>query len=55
MHDLKTERNFYLQATWVIDVLALFFDMFSMDVCTTGRLVQENIFNQLFLLKCIVE
>ena len=47
MRAVKTERNFDLQATWVIDVPGLFFDMFSMGVCTTrhwevsGRPVQE--------------
>ena len=45
--DLTTERSFDSQATWVIDMLGLFFDMLSMDVCTirhrqtSGRLVQE--------------
>ena len=43
--DLTTERSFDLQATGVIDVLGLFFDMISMGVYTTrhwpmaGRLV----------------
>ena len=47
MVDLTTERNFDSQATCVIDVLGLFFDMLSMCVRTTrrwqtsGRLVQE--------------
>ena len=48
MDDLKTERSFSSQATWVIDVLGLFFDMLSMGVFkenrlwqTSGRLVQE--------------
>ena len=30
--DLTTERSFSSQATWVIDVLGLFFDMLSMVV-----------------------
>ena len=48
MDDLTTERSFDLQATRVIGILGLFFDMFStMGVCTTrhcqtsGRPVQE--------------
>ena len=47
MDDLTTERSFGSQATWVIYVSFLFFDMLSMGVCTTrhwhtsGRLVQE--------------
>ena len=47
MDDLTTDRSFDLQATWLIDVLGLFLDMLSMDVCTTrqwqtsGRLVQK--------------
>ena len=47
MDKLTTEFSFDLQATWVIDVLGLFYDMLSMDICTTmywemsGRLVQE--------------
>ena len=47
MDDLTTERSFDSQATWVIDVLYLLFDMLSMGVCTTmhwqlsSRLVQE--------------
>ena len=47
MDDLTTERSFDSQATWVIDVLDLFHDMLSMNVCATrhwhtfGRLVQE--------------
>ena len=35
MDDLKTERSFYSQARLVINVLRQFFDMLSMDVCTT--------------------
>ena len=48
MDDLTTERNFDLQATWVIDVLGLVFDMLCLGVCTTrhgqasGRMVQES-------------
>ena len=56
MDDLTTERGFDLQATWVIDVLGLFFDM---SVCTTrhwqmfGRQLQElNVANH-FLLACV--
>ena len=47
MDDLKTERSFDSQATWIINVLGLFFDMLPIGVCTTGhlqtsgRLVQE--------------
>ena len=47
MDDLTIERSFDPQATWVIDVLGLFFDMSSTGVCTarhwqtSGRLVQE--------------
>ena len=47
MDDLTTECNFDSQATWVIDVLDLFHDMLSMNVCatrhrhTSGRMVQE--------------
>ena len=47
MDDLTTERTFDSQATWIIDVLDLFFHMLSMGVRTTrhwqtsGRLVQE--------------
>ena len=47
MDDVTTERSFDSLATCVIDVLCLFFDMFSVGVCTTrhwqtsGRLVQE--------------
>ena len=46
MDNLTTDRSFYSQATWVIDVLG-FFDMLYMGVCTprhwqtSGRLVQE--------------
>ena len=45
--NLKTESSFDSQATWVIDVLSLSFDMLSMCVCTarqwqtSGRRVQE--------------
>ena len=41
MDDLTVERSFDLQATRVIDVLDLFFDMLSMHWRRTGRLVQE--------------
>ena len=47
MDDLTTERSIGPQATWVIDVFGLFFDMLSTGVCTTGHrqtsgcLVQE--------------
>ena len=48
MHDdLATERRFDSQATWVIDMLGLFFDMQSMGVCTSrhwqtsGRQMQK--------------
>ena len=47
LDDLTTERSFNSQATCVVDVLGLFFDMLSMGFCTTGhwqtsgRLVQE--------------
>ena len=47
MDNLGNERTFDSQAMWVVDVLGLFFDMLSTDVCTTrhwqmyGRLVQE--------------
>ena len=47
MDELKTERSFYSQATWIIDVLSFIILMFSMGVCitrhllTSGRLVQE--------------
>ena len=34
LHDLTTERSFDIQATWVINVLDLFFDILSMGVCT---------------------
>ena len=46
MDDLTTERSFDPQATWVIDVLDVFHDMLSINVCATrhwqlfGRLVQ---------------
>ena len=45
--DLAAKRSFDSHATRVTDVLGLYFDMLSMDVCTTkhlqtsGRLVQE--------------
>ena len=48
MVDLITEHSFDSQATWVIDVLILFFDMSAMGFCTTrhcqasGPLVQES-------------
>ena len=35
MDDPTTERSFDLQATWVIDMLGLAFDMLSMGVCAT--------------------
>ena len=47
MDDLTIEHSFDSQATWIIDVLGLFFDMLPIGVCTTGhlqtsgRLVQE--------------
>ena len=47
MDDLTTERRFDSQASWVIDVPGMVFDMVCMDFCTTrqwltaGRLVQE--------------
>ena len=47
MDDPIAERGFDSQATWVLGVLGVFFDMLSMGVCTTrhcqtsGRLVQE--------------
>ena len=47
MDDSTTERRLYSQATWVIDLLGLIFDIFSMGAFTTrhwqtsGRLVQE--------------
>ena len=41
---MTTQLNlaFNLQATWVIDVLALFFDMLSMGVCITGHYQTSN-------------
>ena len=48
MIDQTTERSFDSQATWVIDVLGLCFDLLCVDVFTTrhwqmsGRLVQES-------------
>ena len=42
-----TKRSFDLQATWVVDVFYLFFDMSPIGVCTiehwhvSGRLVHE--------------
>ena len=54
MDDLTNERSFDSQATWVIDVLGLLFDM---AVCitrhwqTSGRLMQElNVCTVPFLL-----
>ena len=47
MDDLPIETSFDSKATWVIDILSLFFDMLSTDICTTrhwktsGRLMQE--------------
>ena len=47
MDDLTTESSFHSQATWVINVLGLFFDILPIGVCTTehwqtsGRLVLE--------------
>ena len=47
MDDLTTERGFDSQATRVIGVLRLYFDVLSISVCTirhwhtTGRLVQK--------------
>ena len=47
MDNITTEHSFNSQATWVIDVIGLFFDMISMGVWTTrhwrmfGQLVQE--------------
>ena len=41
MDDLTTERSVSSQATWVIDVLGLFFDFLSMGVLENIRLVQE--------------
>ena len=35
MDDLTTELSFDSKATWVIDVLSLFFDLLSVGVCTT--------------------
>ena len=35
MDDLKAESSFDSHATWVIDMLGLFFDMLSMGVRTT--------------------
>ena len=46
MDGLETERSFDSQATWVIDVLGLLFEMLFKGVCTTrhwqtfSRLVQ---------------
>ena len=37
MDNLKTERGFDSQATWVIDVLGLFSDMLSTGVFTTSH------------------
>ena len=48
MDDLKTERNFYLQATLVIGVLGLYIDMLPKGACitrhsqTSGRMVNES-------------
>ena len=45
--DLTTKNSFGLQAMWVIGLLVLFFDIFSLGICTprhwqaSGRLVQE--------------
>ena len=45
--DFTTDSTFESQTTWVIDVLSLFFNMLSMEVCTTrhwqssSQLVQE--------------
>ena len=47
MDDLTTERSFDSQATWVADVLCLYFDILFKSACTTrhwqtsGRLAQE--------------
>ena len=47
INDLKIERSFELQATYVTDVIRLFFDMLYNGVCTTkhretsSQLVQE--------------
>ena len=47
MNNLTTQRCIESQATWVIDVLGLFFDILSRGACTirnwqtSGRLVQE--------------
>ena len=37
MDDLTTERSFDSQATWVIDVLGLLFDMLYMGECITRQ------------------
>ena len=37
MNDLTHELIFDSQATWVVEVLGLFFDMLSMGVCTDVR------------------
>ena len=42
MDDPTTERGFDWQATWVIYVLSLFFDMLSMDVCTIKALTDDR-------------
>ena len=48
MNDLKTERNFDLQATFVISVLSLYIDVLTKGSCTTrhsqtsGRMVNES-------------
>ena len=47
MDDTTTELSIDFQATWVIDVLGIFFDLLSLGVCTTshwqmfGRLMQK--------------
>ena len=47
-NDLTTDRSVNSQATWVIDVLGLFFDMLSMGYYTTRlwqtftRIMQES-------------
>ena len=37
MEDVTTERSFDSQATWVIEVLGILFEMLSVGVCINGH------------------
>ena len=62
MDGLTTECSFYLQTTWILDALGLFFDMLFAVICATrhwqasGRPVQElDVCSICILIMCLYD